>query len=238
MKLKYALNPNKLKTGNKNSYLAKVQTIGSVDLDAIVNRMCYPGSGISKTLAKGIITELNKAIENALQEGYTVNLPFVNIKPSIKGQFEGPDDYYQSNRHELCFTVSAGKSLKRLPKQMQLKKVNKSQKRPSIRRLIDKYTGEEVQELKPLMVVEVRGSHFCFPKSDEEVGVFLENTQQKVKAKILYCENTSSILLVLPDELPEGEVRLCMVVRYQNHTRTHSCYSGSYQVQNIANQRV
>ena len=238
MKLKYALSPNKLKTGNKNSYLAKVQSNGSVDLENIIDRICYPGSGITKAEATGVITELNKAIEESLEEGFTVNLPFVNIKPSIRGQFEGLDDYFQPNRHELRFTVSSGKSLKSLPKKVRLQKVSKSLRKPSIRQLIDKYTGEEVQQLKPLMVIEIRGNHFNFPKDDEEVGVYLESKQQQVKTQILHCENSSTILLVLPQELPAGEARLRIVVHYQNHTDTKSCYSQSYQIQSIAKEEV
>jgi hypothetical protein len=230
MILKYALSPNKLKTGMKNSYLAKVQSYGSVDLEGIVDRICYPGSGITKSEAKGILTELNNAIERALKEGYTVNLPFVKVKPSIRGQFTSSQDYFQSKRHQLCFTVSPGKLLKDLPKNIQLKKVHKNQKRPTVRQLINKYTGEELKDLKALMVVEIKGSNFRFPKDDEQVGVYLETKEEQVKVQIISNENSSGILVLLPQHIPTGEVRFRIVVRYQHHTELMSCYSLPFQV--------
>ncbi|PXY03134.1 hypothetical protein DF185_03345 [Marinifilum breve] len=225
MTVKYALNPNKLKTGFKNSYLAKVQSRGSVDLDGIVDRICFPGSGITRSEAKGVLIELNHAIENSLKEGFTVNLPFVKIKPSIRGQFLNSSDYFHPQRHQLCFTTSPGKSLKDLPQNIKLQKTHKSPKRPSIRQLINKHTNEELKELKALRVVEINGVNFRFPKDDEQVGVYLQSKEEEVKLQMISNENASILMVLLPEDMPAGEARFRIVVRYQHHREVMSCYS-------------
>jgi hypothetical protein len=230
MTLKYALSPNKLKTGIKNSYLAKVQSYGRVDLEDIVDRICYPGSGITRSEALGILNELNNAIESSLKEGYTVNLPFVKIKPSIRGQFANSDDYFQPKHHQLCFTVSPGNLLKDLPKDIKLQKIHKNPKRPSIRQLIDKRTNEELRDLKALMVVEIKGRNFTFPNDDEQIGVYLETQKEQIKLQIISTENTSNIIVLLPEDIPFVEARFRIIVRYQHHTEHMSCYSLPFQV--------
>jgi len=225
MTLKYALCPNKLITGIENSYLAKIQSRGSMDLDQIVDRMCYPGSGITKAEVVGVLSEFNRAIESSLHEGYTVNLPFMKIKPSIRGQFKGPDDFFKPKNHKLCFTVSPGQTLKELTKGIRLKKVIKSEKEPAIERVINKLTGEPLEMLKAHLPVEIRGHNFRFPKNDDEVGVFIVSAKQQIRAQIVHCKNTSTVLILLPEELPIGQVRFQITVRYQHHKTTKTCYS-------------
>lgn len=229
MTIKYALNPNKLKTGLKNSYLAKVQSRGSVDLEGIVDRICFPGSGITRSEAKGVLMELNHAIESSLKEGYTVNLPFVKIKPSIRGQFLNSSDYFNPRQHQLCFTTSPGKSLKDLGKEIKLQKTHKSPKKPSIHQLINKHTKEELKELKALLLVEIKGSNFRFPKDDEQVGVYLESEEEAIKLQMISHKNASSLMVLLPEDMPAGEARFRIVVRYQHHREMMSCYTLPFQ---------
>jgi hypothetical protein len=236
--IKYTLSPNNLKTAEKNSYLAKVQSYGCVDFERIVNRICYRGSGITDSEAIAVLTELTRAIEDALSDGYTVSLPFVNIKPSIRGQFNGEDDYFMPQRHKLCFTVSPGKTLKELPKKIRMKKIHTRPKCPHISELINRKDDKELKELVPFDVIEIRGSNFVFPEDDKEVGVYVESKTEQVKADILNSNNSSTILVMLPKELPTGELHLRIIVRHQNHTKLMSCVSLSFQPTNTSNEMV
>lgn len=236
--IKYTLSPNNLKTAEENSYLAKVQSYGCEDFEKIVNRICCRGSGIRDSEAIAVLTELTRVIEDALSDGYTVSLPFVNIKPSIRGQFIGDDDYFMPKRHKLCFTVSPGKSLKDLPKRIRMKKVHKKHKYPYISELINRKDDEELKELLPFDVIEIKGRNFVFPEDDKEVGVYVKSKTEQVKVDILNSKNTSNILVMLPKELPVGELHLRIVIRHQHHTQLMSCLSQAFLPTNTSKEEV
>ena len=191
------------------------------------------GSGITEAEALGAITEFFNVVEDALEEGLTVNLPLVKLRPTIKGLFNDSNDSFHKDRHELIFTASPGKKLKTLAPKVKLTKTIRRQKEPKISKIVDIRSGKIVKIVNPEMILEIHGRNFVFPKNDEEVGVFVVDAREQVKAKILKFENSGNILVLLPDELPQSNIRLKIVVRFQHHLKTILCYSELMKVNGV-----
>ena len=112
MSANYVLHENKL-TDNPNDYMAKVKPSGSMGFDDVVNRIIEQGSTVVKSDIYSVIEDMNNAIESMILEGNSINLPMVNYKVSIKGSFDGPDDNYDSTRHDIVAKASPGPRLKK-----------------------------------------------------------------------------------------------------------------------------
>jgi len=229
--MKYALYPNTLRTAKKDSYLAKIITNGTTNLDDIIERMCNRSAGITKAEALGALTLFFEEVESSLTEGNTVNLPIVKIKPSIKGQFNNYDEKFNNGNHQLEFSVSSGEVLKRIPQTVRLEKTRPSVKLPSISSITDVKTGKEINHLKAGMLLEVRGNNFRFHSDNDEAGVFLESSQNTIPVQIIDKGNSQRLLILAPDEIPYDQARFKVITILQHHIQGQVCRSNYYSVE-------
>ncbi len=226
--MKYALYPNTLKTQNKGSYLARVRTDKSVNLDDIIEQMSAPGSGIMPSEALGAVSMFFDVLETVLREGHRVNLPLMKIMPSIKGQFMSLDDRFDPNRHSLTFNFTQGEELKKMALKIKPKKTKAKTHVPAIIKLIDFSQQATVTTFKPGMLIEIHGRNLVL-SDDDDTGVYLCYKGDSKKISFTRKVGPDVIVVCLPKELPDKMMRLKMVVRLKHHVRLLECYSGIYE---------
>ena len=113
MAINYALFENHL-TSDPNDYSARVQSSGSVDIDAIADRMIDQGSTTTKADILAVLEDTIKACEGYLLDGYRVNFGgLCEFFPRVSGVFDGITDSFDSSRHRVDVGANPGSRIRK-----------------------------------------------------------------------------------------------------------------------------
>ena len=125
MTLKYSLHDNPL-TERPDDYAAQAHSMGSLDEEAIIERILTRGTTLTRTDVTAVFTALKEVVAEAAAQGYSVNLPLFNTAFSISGVFDGPMDSFDANRHKLNINITKGIVLRDAEKRVKLEKNQRS----------------------------------------------------------------------------------------------------------------
>ncbi len=218
MPLTYGLYPNKmLKKGN--SYRALIKGRNKYSLDAIAELISRRNPGFTKPEIKGILDLFMEEVSDILKEGGSVTTPLFKAQCSIAGSFDGADDYFSSNRHQVRASLKPGTMLREMASQVRPKKTKSNLPRPHINQITDMSTGEVNSSLTPGGPVVINGSRLQFDPDDPDQGVFLVNEAQKyLRITPVFQNSFSSLMLMIPADLQTGTYRL--LVKSDLNTQT------------------
>ena len=169
--INYALVENAL-APNPNGYVAVVSSPETKDLNDVINFIIAEGTGLTRPQALAYFEKLIQTIEYFVGQGHRVVTPLVRIKPSISGVFTGPDDYYDSSRHQINIRTSSGLRLLDFASKIKLEKVDPAQQSPVLRSFVD-----GVNKIVNVSAVSdgygsITGKRLKFDDGDSRLGVF------------------------------------------------------------------
>lgn len=210
MAVQYALFPNKLK--DDGAWRAVIQKQRTYDLEDIIDIMVDRGSTVSRSDALASITEYHAAILDVLADGGAVKTPLMYMAPSVGGDFEGPQDRFHPSRHKLRFNSQPGPDVEQAKKEVKIRKVSATPRRPDPRTLLDIASGSVNEQITPGRPVTLTGHRLKVDSDDPEQGVFLVpkggGKSSTIRIERLARNMPSELIFTLPDELPAGEYRL------------------------------
>ncbi len=103
--INYSLTPVSTEiTGGDKLWRANVQTNGTVDADALAQKLADKTKQ-DKSLAVYFLNALNEELEKQILAGYRVNLGQLSTGFAIKGAFLSADDRFDPARHQLVATI-------------------------------------------------------------------------------------------------------------------------------------
>jgi len=105
--LAYTLHKNPL-TNGANNYRGVVQFAGTVDLEGVIERMIARGSTITKADALAVLQDYHDTINDLVLQGFKVVTPGANYGISLRGNFAGQTDSFDSSRHQAAALVNPG----------------------------------------------------------------------------------------------------------------------------------
>lgn len=217
--LKYCLYPNNL-APEKNQYLGKVITYGTVTEDKMIDRLYNRGTTLTKTDIKAVLMLLTEEIENCMVEGEAVNLPFANFLPVIKGVFHQTQRKYRYEEHQLSCSVSLGKSLRQLHKRKyQVKRISLPGPYPKPKALRDFESQTENEIITPGGVASLMGDKLTFDITDTRQGIFLFKDSNKFRINTVAEIKAKKVIFSIPRDLPPGEYGLLVRSQYGSEVR-------------------
>ena len=82
---------------NESKAYYKMKCAGQLNSDDLIERMCYPGSGISRPMAKAVLAQLSSISSEFLAMGYNVSIEGIGqftakVGPKEDFEVEGLDD--------------------------------------------------------------------------------------------------------------------------------------------------
>jgi hypothetical protein len=213
MVLKYSLNENLL-TERPDDYSAQTQSMGSLDRDAIINRMLQRGSLLTKTDILAVLNGLEETAADAILNGFTLNLPLFNTSFSISGVFDSPMDSFDPNRHKLNVNLTKGALLREVEKQVKLEKTAAHAPHPSILEVKDSVSGRVNEILTAAGVVEIRGYGLRIEGNEPECGLwFINDNGIETKAAVVIENKPSRILAMIP-ALLKGTYKVRIITQF------------------------
>jgi hypothetical protein len=213
MVLKYSLNENQL-TERPDDYSAQTYSVASLDREAIIARMLKKGTLMTRTDIVAVLNGFEETIDDAVCNGYSINLPLFNTSFSISGVFESPMDTFDGNRHKLNVNLTKGTLLRQAERQVKLEKTTTGTPQPTIQEVKDSISGVVNERLMAGGVVEIRGYNLRIDGSDPSCGLwFVSDGGAETRATVIIENKPSRIMAMIPS-LPAGTYQVKVITQY------------------------
>lgn len=205
MPINYSLYQNNL-SNNPDDYLAKAAANGTADLDRVIDRMMADGSTVTRADALSALESFFTAVTNLLLEGVNVTTPIANFRVGVKGVFDGPNDSFTPERHQVNPTASAGKRLRQeFQQKAQLRKQESGIPSPNLETYLDINSQTRNATLTPGGMGQLTGYRLKFDAADPRQGIFfLAADGTETRVAIIGQIKPSSLMFVVPDTLTTG----------------------------------
>lgn len=210
MPLQFYLTPNPL-TPNEDDYRAVSLNPESYTLEDVYDHMTRGGSTITKAEAMAGFEEVTRAILRLIEDGNTVITPLVNISSAVSGTFNGINDRYDSERHQVRISVNPGKRLREISDNVEIERVPYKERRPDPQQFHDHQSGKESEGVVTSGgAARLTGYRLKFDESDESQGIFFinQNDGSETRVDSAMLKNKPKELIFVNPELEAGTYRL------------------------------
>lgn len=224
--IRYYLQPNPV-TPDPNDQIARIQPSGTIGATELIKLMNKRGTSLTKGDMEACITLMSEVVTDAVADGYMVNLPFCNIRPSIKGVFASPADSYDHTRHIKRASLSAGLLLAKKLGEARVEKTSRALPSPDIQAYEDVNSKSYNSILTPGGIGKLEGSELKFSTQVETDGVFLISaTGDAIRATVYAMVTEGKVMFMVPSELAPGEYTLEL---RRNYTLNNNMRAGHLQ---------
>jgi len=209
--IKYALLENTL-VANPKGCVAVVTTAGTKDLNDILDLMIAEGSGLTLPQALAYFEKLSQIVEFFLEDGYKISTPLFQIRPTIRGVFDNPEDTFDPSRHKLHFSTSSGMRLEKLAVQTKLEKTKTDISRQVP--VINSFYNEINKTINTAAISNgsgvIKGKWLKFDPTDSRLGIFFisVNDPSIVIPMSGYLEIIPTKVHFRIPAIPKGEYRI------------------------------
>lgn len=204
MPVKYYLHQNHI-AQNPQSYRAVVAPHSVHNVSDIIAIMLQRGTTLSEADILASLHLFFEVVTQEVQEGNHVNLPIVNIKPSISGQFTDGTDSFDAIRHTLKAATSAGILLKKTLKNTAIEKYSKPTTIPVLSMFTDVQTQTINDTLTPGGIGQLDGNHLKLDRNNPSEGLFFVSANgERFPVMVFAMIHPRKLLFSIPVNLPQG----------------------------------
>ncbi|MCB8983462.1 MAG: DUF4469 domain-containing protein [Ardenticatenaceae bacterium] len=209
MPIKYSLYENNL-TSDPDDFMAFVQSSGTAELDAVIERMIQQGSTVTRADTLSVLEDYYTAVESMILEGWNVNTPLTNFSASIRGVFHGRTDSFDPSRHQVSAAVTAGKRLRQtMSARAQTVKQEAQRPSPSPLDYIDINSGLRNSALTPGGMGQILGHRLKFDPAQPEQGIFFKAASgAETRVSLVGRNMPGDLMFLAPADLAAGEYTL------------------------------
>jgi hypothetical protein len=204
MSIKFFLQPNPI-TPDPNDQSARVISNQVHDQESIIKEMLRRGSTITDADARAVLKVFYEVVSDEVAEGNNVNLPLVNIKPSINGVFSNATDTFDPSRHIKRASVSAGTLLTQKLNDAKVEKTIQAQTAPAIIQFTDVNTQTTNSILTPGGIGQIVGEELKFNPANIAEGIYFVATDgTAIKVVIIASRTEGKLVFSIPATLAAG----------------------------------
>jgi hypothetical protein len=204
MPIKYYLHQNAI-AKRPESHKAVIIPNTVHNLQSIISQMLQRGTTLSEADILASLHLFFEVVTQEVQEGNHVNLPIVNIKPGISGEFTSALDQFDASKHRLKTTTSSGILLKNTIKNSPVEKVIKSLTLPILSAFSDIQSQTINDSITPNSIGQIVGNHLKFNTTNPSEGVFFVNANNEIfQASIFATLHPRKLIFSIPDAMPSG----------------------------------
>jgi len=210
MPINYALFENNLTT-DPADYAAQVKITGSVDLEAIADRMIEQGSTVTKPDILAVLEDATKATESYLLEGYRVQFGgLFEMFPRLKGIFNGITDTFDPSRHHVDVGANPGARVrKKIRADATIEKQETILPAPSPIQYVDLESGDMNSTLTPGTIGTINGHRLKYDNTQADEGIYFIAEAGGANIKVTAVQkNKPGQLVFLVPTLADGLYRL------------------------------
>ena len=204
----YYLIPNTL--ADDGSYIARVVAGKSYTMDDLIDLILSERNMVSRPDLEAIMATLEDALVRIVQEGNSLNLPWMKLGYGMKGRFEKISTKRNPNDHPLEISVQPGSLLADAVAAVELKRIHTPDFGSQIIRFIDYESQTSNTKLTPGNMFKIIGKRLRIAGDQlDEIGLYVRDRNLK-KTKVTKLLNNEPHLLSgqMPDDLAPGVYQL------------------------------
>lgn len=207
MSIQYSIQKNNLVDPANGDHWAMVHSRGSADMDQVMERMMQRGSGVTRQDALAALSLYHSTVEMMVLEGYRVVTPLAVFGTRIKGRFEHSEDSFNSARHKVEPSVSAGAEFRRaVQEQAQVAQQEANTPQPRPESFFDPVSSERNGRISSGRVAQVSGRRLKFDETDPAQGVFFIAADGSTnRADVVVMNMPRKIIFEVPGEMSAGD---------------------------------
>ena len=207
--IKYSLSRNHLQ-GGSNNYFARVEANGTIGPEEIIARCIFRGTTLTETDLRAAATLFMEECGRAVGEGFNVNTPLINLRPSITGTFSSMSDSFDSSRQLLRASVSMGLDLAKVMRQAKPEKSFTPKAAPFLLEFEDANSGTVNSKITPGGVAIITGQELKFDPDKAKEGIFFIALAGGAETKTTVIANRTDTKLFfhIPATLAPGNYRV------------------------------
>lgn len=211
MAIKYALFKNHL-TADPDDYAAIVQTAGSLDLDAIADRIVAHGSTVGRADVLATLELAVTVCEEAIDNSEHINFGgLVDMYPRVKGVFVNATDPWDAARHRVAVGANVGVRVrKHVREQSQVERVEAVKPAPNLVVYSDTSSGETDDTVTVGGIGEIAGNRVKYDAAKADEGNFFVPTGGGADVKVadVNTNKPSKLIFLNPATLAPGDYYL------------------------------
>jgi len=197
MPIRYSVVKNTLIDGRKVCR-ARVHTVRMVPMEEIVDLVAAGRASVSKSDVLGVVELMGRVVGDLLADGYSVDMPWAAMRPSIRGRFESEEDEFDPNRHQIVVSATAGKRVRQRMRDVRAEKVPRQIPEPIVRRCENPETGES-DILISGRCGKLYGHRLKFDPADPEQGVFfVAANRSETRVERVSLNQPSELIFTVP----------------------------------------
>lgn len=196
---------NNLKTSDKHYYFMSAVN-QTLNIDELAREMARRNTTLTEADARAALIVLSETVNDFVQRGYRVELPFGYMELRAHGTTDRMGDVFKAdggdNRLSVSFRMKKSVS-SAITKKAEFKMAkDNGVSRPEIKStciINDSGKSDECKTFKNGDVVRLRGERLHIDAGDEKQGVFIEDTQgNKLKVKKYFRTGSRIVDIALP----------------------------------------
>ena len=210
--------------------MAQAYSLDSLGEDEIIERMRR--QGLRTADMKAFFYILNKAVIDAIEEGYSVHLGLMKISCSISGAFIDSSDRYNSKRHKIHVNLARGAAWRGIEKRITPEKTISREPYPDIHMIWDNTSGKAISTLTSGLIIKVFGSNLKIEGSDSACGLWFVDKAERTKATVFASER-SQIIAAVP-KLAPGTYSMQVKTQYSRGTMLKQPRDSQYYIVTVS----
>jgi hypothetical protein len=207
--IQYFLIPNYL-TADPNDQFARVSSRNVLSIEDIIERCLNRGTTLTRTDITAVANLFMDETMAAVAEGNNVNLPLVNIRPSITGIFNSKSDLFDNSRHTIRATLSMGNGLGKAMEEARTEKIQEPVAAPFLLEYVDSNSNTANTTLTPAGIGTLIGAELKFDPANANEGIFFVPVVAgaDVKVAVISSRTEGKLVFQVPAALAAGNYRV------------------------------
>ena len=205
--LKGWLIDNSVTTDNKTDKILLLHSTGSLDLDDVLEEMQKQDTGLRPETMRHSVTLYNRVLTDLILNGYSVNTGLFRAVAQLTGVIEG--GVWNKEKNSIYVSLTQDKALREAIAQTAVEILGEKSNIMYILETEDKKTGLKDGSATAGRNFFVRGAMLKVV-GDEAKAV------TKLTDDLITINNPSSLTLLLPADLAEGEYTLTVTTQFAN----------------------
>ncbi|OAV68485.1 hypothetical protein Barb6XT_00977 [Bacteroidales bacterium Barb6XT] len=202
----------------KSKYVARPEIEGHIGIDEVIDSGIARGDIIGNSWdAKLHVRGFLRETVRLLLAGYSVNLFYFHLSPSITGTFDSPHEPFDKKKHGITIRFYIQGTLRRIiEEEARVVIQGLANTQGFIEKIYDISSGLFDEVLTPGHSIRIIGSRLkLLGDGTEEVGVFFLNALGQRFKTLEISTNKAGLLMVrVPDNLPAGFYTVGVVTQY------------------------
>lgn len=199
-----------------NDKTAVLSSVGSINLDDLLDEIVTEGIGIERDMMKNVVARVFNKVKDKTFAGYNVNLGLMYVRAMVKGPFYGKR--WDPGVNWIQINITPGAEWWNDLSDIAIEIQGEQSDPIELYSVTDSTTGKTDGTLTKRRNVELKGSYIKLTGDNPAVGVILRNITTRAETRLapedIVLNEPSRLLILVPATLDAGDYELTLTTQF------------------------